>query len=166
MSEQPEPSQPRSRQGDSISDERLYEWIAAYLSATREGRLPDRDRLLSERRDLATDLDAFLRNHDRMRQWVETPPFRALAAESAERNGAVPPNPQDLPTLAIGQALESSHASGSHAGPLRRFGDYELLEMIARGGMARCTRRGRSRPDGQPANPGDRLLHVAGAGGG
>ena len=82
MSDQLEPSQPQPRQGGSTNDERLYELIAAYLDATREGRSPDRDRLLGERRDLATDLEAFFAittgcdNGSNRRPFAPRPPDR------------------------------------------------------------------------------------------
>src|SRR5205814_7306481 len=72
--------------------------------------------LLARHPDLITELQAFFADHDRMRQAIQ--PFRSA-------------DPAGASTLA-------PHLSGTADPPLatiRYFGDYELLEEIARGGM-------------------------------
>jgi tRNA A-37 threonylcarbamoyl transferase component Bud32 len=97
-------------------DKRLHEVIAAYLEAVRVGQVPDRRDLLARHADLATELVAFFADHDQLRALAEppTPPREARDAPSPEprEGGAVP-----------------RYAPGSF------FGDYELLEKIAEGGM-------------------------------
>ena len=89
-----------------------------YLADLQAGRAPDRAELLARHPDLADELAGFLDDHERLQR---------LAGPVPERGGG---SPQAAPTLAPG---ESSAAPA--LGTVRYFGDYELLEEIARGGM-------------------------------
>ena len=98
-------------------DGRLAEVIAAYLQAVEAGEAPDRDeRSSAAHPELAAELAEFFADQDQFDRLLS--PFR-------ERWPA-----DDLvPRLILG-------ADRRAAGPLgRRFGDYELIEEIARGGM-------------------------------
>ena len=98
---------------------RLDELIASYLEAVEGGRAPDREAWLAQHPDLADDLRAFFANHDRMAS------RRPLASTGAGRG---PQSPRA--TLAPGET-----PADVLLGTVRYFGDYELLEEIARGGM-------------------------------
>jgi WD40 repeat protein len=89
-------------------ERRLQEAIAAYLEASAAGPAPDRQELLARHPDLAAELAAFFADHDKLRQL------------------ATPAGADEAPTLAPGAAP---------LGTVRYFGDYELLERIAEGGM-------------------------------
>jgi serine/threonine-protein kinase len=108
----------------SSRDERVNEVIAEYLEAVEAGQAPDRAQLLARYPDLADELIAFFADRDRF----------ARAAEHLGPADPVPcpaPSPSNTPTVAPGEPTPP-------AGPLgviRYFGDYELLEEIARGGM-------------------------------
>jgi WD40 repeat protein/HEAT repeat protein len=93
-------------------DQRVDEAIAEYLAACEAGSPPERSAFLAKHADLADSLQAFLADHDRIRQ----------AAASPDDTNTLPPAgrpSQQVPPL----------------GSIRYFGDYELLEEIARGGM-------------------------------
>src|SRR4051794_7211018 len=79
--------------------------LAAYFEAAAAGRAPDRDELLARHPDLAAELADFFTDHDQARQLAR------------------PASPAD------------TKANGSTLGTVRYFGDYELLEEIAHGGM-------------------------------
>jgi serine/threonine-protein kinase len=103
-----------SRQVDwSSENQRLNEVLAAYLQAVDAGHAPDRQELLAHHADLAEALQAFFTDHDRMKQ-------------------AAAPSPQDQAPTLQPQAIP---APATPLGTVRYFGDYELLEEIARGGM-------------------------------
>jgi WD40 repeat protein len=95
-------------------DERVNEAIAAYLEAADAGQAPGREEFLARHPDLAAELEAFLADRER---------FRRLAAPL----GAAADDPTQAPGAAAGD--------GAVLGKVRYFGDYELLEEIARGGM-------------------------------
>jgi tRNA A-37 threonylcarbamoyl transferase component Bud32 len=99
---------------------RLAELIAEYLEAVEAGRPPDREAWLAQHPDLADDLRAFLAAHDRMAEVGA--PLRALA--SAQRTVSEP-----------AMLAPAETPAGASLGRVRYFGDYELLEEIARGGM-------------------------------
>jgi serine/threonine-protein kinase len=87
-------------------EDRLNEVIAGYLRDVQAGRPPRREQLLADHPDLAADPASFFGDQDAV--LPVTAPLRAVAAG----------------------------ASGEQApGAVRSFGDYELLEEIARGGM-------------------------------
>jgi hypothetical protein len=93
-------------------DARLDEIIADYLQMVDAGQTPDREQLLVQHPDLAESLRAFFADHDRMkRAAAPLPPTEASALAPNEATAVVP------------------------LGTVRYFGDYELLEEIARGGM-------------------------------
>ncbi len=92
--------------------ERLNRLIAEVLDAEAAGRPVDREALLRQHSDLADQLRAFFAEHDRLRQLADA------AAGS-------PP----------GQPNEPSGRGPVRPSWPRRFGDYELLEEISRGGM-------------------------------
>jgi eukaryotic-like serine/threonine-protein kinase len=96
-------------------DSHLAEIIAAYLQAVDNGQLPDRDELLARHPELATELTEFFTDHDQFGRVMS--PFR----------GAVPST----------QFFGSSRTSESNPEvPVgHHFGEYELIEEIARGGM-------------------------------
>jgi WD40 repeat protein len=103
----------------SEHEQRLDEVIAAYLEAERLGQQPDPQEWLARHPDLADGLRSFFA--DRAHFQRQAAPISALAL-------AV--NPADLPTLAPEQK-----ATDVVLGTVRYFGDYELREEIARGGM-------------------------------
>jgi tRNA A-37 threonylcarbamoyl transferase component Bud32 len=93
-------------------EERVNRIVAEYLQSIERGEVPDRAALLAGHPDLADELSAFFADHDR---------FQKFAAPLA---GAL--------TLPPSGADAMSPASGP---TIRYFGDYELVEEIARGGM-------------------------------
>jgi serine/threonine-protein kinase len=106
----------------SEHEERLEEVLAAYLEAVDAGQRPDQPEWLARYPDLAADLAKFFANQEQVAQLAA--PLRAMA-------------PPELPASAaeaatIGPAAEAPVPPGAK---VRYFGDYELLEEIARGGM-------------------------------
>jgi tRNA A-37 threonylcarbamoyl transferase component Bud32 len=91
-------------------DQRLQDILAGFLQAIEAGKNPDRETLCAQHPDLADDLRLFLAEHDKM-QWL-------VKRADAETVGA-----------------EGAAGSVSIGARVRYFGDYELLEEIARGGM-------------------------------
>jgi WD40 repeat protein len=96
---------------ESTSDreQRVNAAIAAYLEAVESGQTPERRDFLAHHVDIAEELQAFFSARDQ---------FRNAAGHlwSLETPGDPPP-------------------PGTGMGTVRYFGDYELLEEIARGGM-------------------------------
>src|SRR5438067_4950703 len=87
-------------------EDRLHAILAEYLDAAAAGKSPDRAALLAAHPDLAAELAAFFADHDQLR--------RGASGATACPERAASPSP------------------GTH---VRYFGDYELLEEVARGGM-------------------------------
>jgi eukaryotic-like serine/threonine-protein kinase len=104
-------TEPRDTSG---RDDRVNEIIADYLRAADAGQLLNRDELLARHPDLADALRSFFADHD-----------------AAARLAPPPASRTDTPTVAPGEASPSTPTLGT----VRYFGDYELLEEIARGGM-------------------------------
>jgi WD40 repeat protein/tRNA A-37 threonylcarbamoyl transferase component Bud32 len=110
MSSEPTPSD---------REQRFEQVLAEYLQAREAGRTPDPAELLARHPDLADELRAFFAN-------------RAQFARLAAPLGPPAPRrlaPAEAPTLGLNEAAGPTPAVG------RCFGDYELLEEVARGGM-------------------------------
>ncbi|HKB37803.1 MAG TPA: hypothetical protein VKD72_15255, partial [Gemmataceae bacterium] len=97
-------------------EKQLNEALAVYLEQAEAGREPDRTAFLAAHPDLASELASFFADRDR---------FALAAAPLAARQPA-----HNGPTLPA-----SPTAATAPLGAVRYFGDYELLEEIARGGM-------------------------------
>jgi tRNA A-37 threonylcarbamoyl transferase component Bud32 len=97
----------------------LDQIIADYLQQVEAGQVPDREALLARHPELADRLRAFFADYDRL-----------------DRQAAELRLPAD-PNLTTDQALPPGADAAGLAGlsRVRYFGDYELLEVIARGGM-------------------------------
>jgi hypothetical protein len=95
----------------SEREQRLEQVLADYLHAVEAGTPPDRDEMLRRHPELAGDLASFFRNRDAVERLAE--PLRQGPS-------------QDATVGATGPAVGSM---------VRYFGDYELLEEVARGGM-------------------------------
>ncbi len=107
-----------SNPNESSREEHVNQVLAAYLKSVEEGHPLDRQALLAKHPDLAEDLAAFFADRDRFEQAAA--PLRA----SAGLPGV------DAPTLD-----RSAVRPAAPGAKLRYFGDYEVLEEIARGGM-------------------------------
>jgi predicted Ser/Thr protein kinase len=99
----------------SERDQRLERILADYLHAVEAGQQPDRDEWLRRHPDLAGELRSFFRNRDEVER---------LAGPLKEQSPALPETigPDGLPVDGVGAMV-------------RYFGDHELMEEIARGGM-------------------------------
>ena len=97
----------------TMSHDSLDAVIAAYMLAVEAGEVPNRQELLDRHPEHADALRAFFADLDRMDRVAS--PLR----------------------LAGGLEATSAIEANGHAAPptIRYFGDYELLEEIARGGM-------------------------------
>jgi len=99
---------------NSVDDLRLAEIVTAYLKSVEAGHPLDQQELLTRHPDLANDLADF---------------FTAQAVvvhAAAARRGPFPKVPPSTP---------GSKETPGPGTPAASFGDYELLEEIARGGM-------------------------------
>lgn len=144
-----------SRGSSDDRERRLGEVIAAYIEALEAGQPCDRDALSAQNPDLAADLADFFNNQDlvaritaplRVNLTPETSPWprwghsdplppeaqpvsvpfpglfhRASRQHDAEGGGGEKPDPSLEPT--------------PEAGRVPYFGDFELIEIIAEGGM-------------------------------
>jgi eukaryotic-like serine/threonine-protein kinase len=121
-------------------EERLCEIIGAYYAASGDGHEPDRAGWLSRHPKFAADLAEFFANQDRLHQLAE--PLRPVA-QAASLGGApwsAPTERQDDrvynradsegETLALDCPLDLATEAR-----LSYFGDYEIIDEIARGGM-------------------------------
>lgn len=117
-------------------DQRLEKLIAEYLEAVASGQSPERRNLLDRHPDLAADLSAFFVDHDRMQQiaapLAETLTTPKLPGWEAAHLATTSTGPRQAAAI---QAVEETAGQPDRGGALRDFGDYELLDEIARGGM-------------------------------
>src|SRR5262249_37898824 len=104
--------------------EREQHWqsvLVACAEALEKGEPIDREQLLAQHPEFAAELAEFFSNRDKLDQ------LAAPLREAAPALAAV----VDALTVAPGTAAVKDAALGT----ARYFGDYELLEGIARGGM-------------------------------
>ena len=112
---------------------RLNEILAEYLEAGEKGALPDRDQLLAAHPHLADELQSFFAEHDRMQAAAGSREDATLPPVAAGEEATLPPEGyQEDATLAPASDESNTAQLGIR---VRYFGDYELLEEIARGGM-------------------------------
>ena len=104
---------------DPSRDDRIDAAIAAYLAACDAGSPPERAASLAAHPDLAAELAEFLDDHARMRRAVGPPDPTGLHDPGATGTFGGP----------------DPGATAAPLGTVRYFGDYELLEEVARGGM-------------------------------
>jgi serine/threonine protein kinase/WD40 repeat protein len=105
----------------------LQDLIADFLDAEYRGQPLDREAWLARHASVADSLKDFLANHDRMKN----------AVPSALEDVTLPPNSHthNDATLPPDKGATWESRSSAVGDRLRYFGDYELVEEIARGGM-------------------------------
>jgi WD40 repeat protein/predicted Ser/Thr protein kinase len=108
-----------------MTDERLNAVLAEYLEAEDAGCAPDRSEFIARHPDVATELEAFFANQDEFDSRAE--PLGPARSVSRPRNGE--------PRRPFWLSPDEKSAPQRADAALPRFGDYELLEEIARGGM-------------------------------
>src|SRR5438876_2927390 len=104
----------------TAQEQRVNEVIAAYLKAVQAGEKPDRQQWLARNRELADELAAFFADQDQFDRMAE--PLRAVL-------------PPPCPAAATPGAADTVTIGSPPPTEVRRFGDYELVEEIGRGGM-------------------------------
>src|SRR5262245_58347224 len=105
-------------------DDRLTDILLGYLEAADGGGTPDRGHLLASHPELAAQLREFFAGEDQLERLAE--PLRTLAGTP----GTAAPGRNET------RSPNAVEAAPVHPAPkVRVFGDYELLEEIARGGM-------------------------------
>ncbi|WP_165228642.1 protein kinase domain-containing protein [Aquisphaera insulae] len=117
-------SVPASLPGDEIDRERrLNEAIAAYLEALERGEEPDRAAIMGREPELAAELASFFANLDHLdRHAPDVLPFPASTRH------LTPGSPDTRRHPPIDEPRPAP-------GTIRYFGDYELIDVIAEGGM-------------------------------
>src|SRR5436305_1953661 len=113
--------------GDSSDrDADLHDVIRDYLEAVDAGDPPDRSALLRQHPQLKGELAAFFADQDQASRAARAMQFEATAAHL---------QPDSSSDAARSGLLASPEYGRSWPQRIRYFGDYELLEEIARGGM-------------------------------
>ena len=103
---------------NSVSqDGRLAEVIASYIQAVEAGETPDRDAIVAAHPEIAPQLVQFFADTDQFDRMLA--PFRRS---------------QPTPTTLFDDRSVTTPEGRAKSSP-REFGDYELVEEIARGGM-------------------------------
>ena len=107
--------------------------IAVFLDAEQRGELIDREALIDQHQEHADSLRAFFAEHDHMKRAadLEQP---TLQPQPVREDPTLPPQvaePGEEPTF-VPATIAVEPTIGDN---VRYFGDYELLEEIARGGM-------------------------------
>src|SRR5712692_9407010 len=107
----------------SEQDQLLDHVLTTYLQAVDAGQSPDRQEWLVRYPHLACELKEFFADQDKIASWTE--PIRAAAECSSTQ---VTPTGTLTNSSSIGQQDTLDVRLGS-------IGDFELLEVIGRGGM-------------------------------
>ena len=107
---------------EDARSQRLNAILAAYLQSVEAGRPPNRDQLLAQHPELAAELRAFLAQHEAFQGLAVGRDEATLVPAAVVQEATLPPGDSGAETLQLGAKV-------------RYFGDYELLEEIARGGM-------------------------------
>ncbi len=126
------------REPDQDRDRRLYEVLAAYLQELEAGRAPDRAEWLARYPDRADELAAFLDEQDRLLKLTEPlrlPTVAVTLDAVLGRIGSTVPGNGDAPQWPGSAAPGTGVSNGASGARGRDFGDYELIEPIAHGGM-------------------------------
>ena len=114
--------------GNSVSrDGRLAEVIAGYFQAIEAGETPDREAIIRKNPEMATELAEFFADQEQFDRLLS--PFTRIAPTTCFPGSSTP------------------HLGGQGRWPSGRFGDYELIEEIARGGMGIVLRARNTRLD-------------------
>ena len=109
-------------------EQRLDSAIAEYLQEVEAGRSPDRRRFLALHPELAKGLASFFADEDRVRNLAGTMLGRRFDGDGCSVGAS--PRPDAISELGIGG----------------KFGDFELLEEIAHGGMGVVFRARQTHP--------------------
>src|SRR4051794_11612776 len=107
-------------------EKRLDVVLHACMQVVDAGQPVDQDELCRQHPELAADLRAFFADQDRMDQLARS------IRQQRPTEPATLPAVDPLPNPTLGPQQSPSSARGTR---VRYFGDYELLEEIARGGM-------------------------------
>ncbi len=107
----------------SERESRLDEILAEYYQLFEDGQASDKQDFLGKHADFAAELEDFFADRERFEQLAE--PF-----SPTDRAQNQVPDDTDLPRAVL--RAPTATMPGIKA---RRFGDYELIEEIARGGM-------------------------------
>ena len=131
--------QPNDPQVDD-RDERLEAVIAGYLEALASGEQPDAKDLIAAHPEFAEDLKQFVADHQHIQQLASlSDPDHASAhgqREAPTRTHADSGTPETHAILSFSRHDKSlPPAIGPRPALGGRFGDYELLNEIAHGGM-------------------------------
>lgn len=123
---------------EASSSEQLNIILAEYLTRVEAGEQIDRDALLREHPRLADELRAFFNDDDRFRQMgghgdADASKRTAIETPTIDSSPGAVKHAAFTPTFDSQASAEKS--SGGGAPRVGYFGDYELLEEIARGGM-------------------------------
>src|SRR5262245_16851271 len=97
-------------------EQRVNEAIAEYLAAVDAGRPPDPAEYLARHAEIAGELETFFADRERFQQLA-----RPLGINAT--------------TVAPGEPCSVNRKVTAPGDTVRYFGDYELLEEVARGGM-------------------------------
>jgi hypothetical protein len=109
----------------SARERQVNALIAAYLRAVDAGEAPERHDFLRQHAEFAVELEAFFADQEKLDRVAQAlvPAVLVTSPPSSSANHDVPTlPPSGAPSLVEGTKV-------------RYFGDYELLEEIARGGM-------------------------------
>lgn len=123
------------------SNDPLQSVIAEILDAERHGEVVDRDALLAQHPQLADSLREFFVGHDRIKSAVDfdsptVPPAKSEQRFCTDDDQTLPPSAAcDEDATVTGNTSGTDGESFSVGERVRYFGDYELVEEIARGGM-------------------------------
>lgn len=124
-----------------LRQQRLERAVAEYLQAVDRGEHGDRNAWLMRYSDLNPEFAAFVEDHAQLDRLVAPLRSDSLIAPSTLPNVETHQNralPNDTPRFATGRVNTSSRVTADaemRSPPLFQFGDYEILEEIAFGGM-------------------------------
>ena len=116
-------------------EERVNETIADYLDAVAAGRASPPDEFIAQHPDIADELKAFFRDREQFQRFAGPVAHAAPAPARQDVNSEPAKESDGTDRTARTLAPRGNAPAAAGLGTIRYFGDYELIEEIARGGM-------------------------------